>query len=181
MYTCPNCGKTYDIPMNFCTICGASMAAQPNVQQQPESPVEPTTTPAPQYYKTPAPAPAIPTSAKVKSIIGMALSIEGLMSALIGLLYTFIYLVISGYMGFVIGLIFFGVSIPFCLAGLLLSISGAKGGCTWKIAKIGKILGIVGVATCGAVLLISLFGLVLGDHNGFFDTSYYNDFDNYYY
>ena len=196
MYTCPNCNKSYDIPMNFCVVCGAPMSAQepgstaskPNaqatyaesqsttsqyVQAQPQYT-------QPQYVEATPVTPVIPTSAKVKSIVGMALAIEGLASIAVGLFYTAIFLLASGYFTFMYGLMFCLVCTPFSLVGLILSNNAINSGSTWKMAKIGKILGIVGLILCGVTFFVAIVGFMLGDYHGFFDASYLND-DYYYY
>lgn len=197
MFTCPNCNKTYDIPMNFCIVCGTPMAAaaatppptaEPTVQTQyaeqqyaPPQPVQ--VQPQyvrPQYANVTPEKPVIPTSAKVKSIVGMALAIEGLASIAVGLLYTAIFLLASGYFSFMYGLMFCLVCTPFSLVGLILSNNAINSGSTWKMAKIGKILGIVGLILCGVTFFVAIVGFMVGDYHGFFDASYLND-DYYYY
>lgn len=196
MYTCPNCNKSYDIPMNFCVVCGAPMSAQepgstaskPNaqatyaesqsttsqyVQAQPQYT-------QPQYVEATPVTPVVPTSAKVKSIVGMALSIEGLTAIPTGILYTLVFLLLHDYTGTFTGITFFLMCLPFCLVGLILSKSAINSGSTWKIAKIGKILGIIGIIICGVLLLMGIAVISYGNYNGFFDTSYLID-DYYYY
>lgn len=176
MYTCPNCNRTYDVPMNFCTVCGTPMA---QTASQPEAaPQTFASTPVyqqpPQYTVAPTPPP-YPTSAKVKCIVGMSLSIHGIANAAIGLLYTLIFMAMSGYMAFIYGLIFAFVCFPFCLVGLILSNSGINAGCPLKMGKVGKILGIIGVIACGLCFLIGVMGIGLGDQSGlFYESSGYS-------
>ena len=197
MFTCPNCNKTYDIPMNFCIVCGTPMAAnnatppptaEPTVQTQyaeqqyaPPQPVQ--VQPQyvrPQYVESAPSQDTPPRSAKIKCCVGMGLSIYGLIPALIGLIYGAMFAILSNFTGettvsmFSVFYTFAALvnALPFSLTGLILSINGMNNGCHLAFGKVGKILGIVGTIICGILLVLVIinFAVVSGS---FYDVSYY--------
>lgn len=125
MYVCPNCGKTFNAPTNFCDSCGGSVVYQ-------GAPVQPLYS-APVSYQQPAPS-------KGKHIAGMVLGIIGMVTALIGMLYAMILFpeavdrrYAAEALG-IVGLIFAILSLPLSIVGLSLSNRKAFG-------VVGTILG----------------------------------------
>jgi len=168
MYICPNCNYSTEESSNYCPVCGSQMVeVQPQpVYQQPDPYAQ-------QYqayngYYQQAPAPQV---SKGKIIVGMILSITGLVFAGLGLLYTFIGLA-TGAVGVALAMaIAFGIfSVPLSVVGLILSVGCLRDGAQSGMAKVGKILGLIGVIASGAMLLLGLMSL------GFEDYGYYDYF-----
>lgn len=165
MYICPNCNKTSDTPMNFCSNCGSAM-----VQQEPAAeavqatepvvipvvnpvPVTPVAT-APVYTVTDTPAPS-----KGKMITGMILGISGVVMGSLGLLYTLMFLAVDGAMAFGFGLVFSMISAPLSLVGMILS-----RGCAQQrpngMTSAGKITGMIGTICSGVMLFLAFISLM---------------------
>lgn len=85
MYICPNCGKAFEEPVNFCNGCGANLSGT-------AAPVAPPVyTPVTPVYAVPA-TPAVSGGSNAKHIVGMILGISGMVTSIIGLLYALILL-----------------------------------------------------------------------------------------
>ncbi len=183
MHICPNCQHTSETAVAFCSLCGAAMVEQPE-----SAPVEATVvaaeTPAYQQpvdvpvYQQPAyaqpaqpvysypEAPVVEEPSKGKTIAGMIMGIAGAVMSGIGALYTFIFTMLGiaedeefifAAFGAAFGFALF--SVPLSLVGLLLSKNGSN-----TMNKIGKILGIVGLAATGAMLFFSFIFLGAFDY-----------------
>ena len=162
MYICPNCNETFDRPMNFCGHCGAVMNSCENLSSEPIAATEPVITTT---LALSSPASPLPTKAKVKSIVGMALGISGGISVAFALNFTVFAFYIVGFAAFIYGNLFNLICLPYSIAALILSNSAISDGSNWKMAKAGRILGIVGIIGCIVMTVIAILGLFL------FDTS----------
>ncbi len=198
MYQCTKCKHTVEYTTNYCPLCGAetvqveyvvvsaptepTAAPEPQVvcQPQPEpTPVEQPQviyqqpqqpTPAPQsYYYAPT-----PESAKkphiAKKIVGMVLSIEGIILAAIFLLYVIIFIALepSGGAGAVMAICGAISAVPYSIVGLAMSNSCRNAGDTSRMSRAGKVLGILGIILTAVYLLIGFAD--------FTDLFYYNGF-----
>lgn len=137
----------------------------------------------PQYPMQPEPAPQ--GSSKKKNIIGMILSISGISISAFSLLYSLIFLAASsseyemGLAAFIFGIIMFCVSFPLSLIGLLLSKNKGEPN---TFAKVGKILGIIGLIISGLILLFGFIGLI--NYNSYvpsYSPNYDLDLNDYYF
>lgn len=166
MYICPNCNKTSDTPMNFCSNCGSAMVQQdPIAEAMPveEPVVSPVVTPipvtpvatAPVYTVTQTPAPS-----KGKMITGMILGIAGVIMGSIGLLYTLLFIGLDGIMAFSFGLVFSMISAPLSLVGMILSRGCAAQGHSNGMISAGKITGMIGTICSGVMLFLAFIGLM---------------------
>ena len=157
MYVCPNCNYSTEEASNYCPVCGSQVVeVQPQpVYQQPDPYAQQYQAYNQYYQQTPA-----PQVSKGKIITGMILSISGLVFAGLGLLYTFIGLLtteIGVALGMAIG---FGIfSVPLSIVGLVLSTGCIRAGAQSGMAKVGKILGLIGVIASGVMLLLGLMSL----------------------
>ena len=155
MYVCTNCGKATANPANFCDVCGAPLAVQPDPQPQYYQP-------QPQYYQPKPVEPPMPS--KGKSIAGMAIGIAGFVFGTLGMLVLFFVLlalgVADGYqaeasIGF-IGWFYcfaFGIeSLPLSIVGMCLGNSSIRDGCTLRTASLAKTFGKIGTIF-GSILL----------------------------
>ena len=137
MYVCPNCGKTFAEPTNFCDNCGNAVA----YQAAPAQPLYST----PVSYQQPAPS-------RGKHIAGMILGISGMVMALIGMLYAMILFpeavdrrYAAEALG-AVGLIFSIISLPLSIVGLALSNRKAFGLVGTIVGGILFFLGIIFLA-----------------------------------
>lgn len=174
MIICPVCKKEVPETANFCTYCGASLAAAPVAENQP--PVQPQyTQPVQTQYIQPQyqqPQPAAPN--KAFTIVGMALSIAGFATAIIGFFYILMFLMVEfGSMAFGMAIGFGMFSFPLSLVGLIMSNKARNAGVFNVFTKLGKIFGVIGVAISGANLFFGIVGLGSGDANSYYDGYYY--------
>ena len=182
MYICPNCNTQSEQFANFCSICGAQMIYAEPQPIEPQ-PVEPQQTEVlyppveqeqvPQFYPPQQPAypvytppvytpPAYTPVNKPKlatKIVGMALSIAGLVFLAIGGLYTFIFGFVEGIAAFIFALIFDLFYSPLSIVGLCLSNKCINAGDQSAMSRVGRILGIIGIAIAGASLIFGIFSL----------------------
>lgn len=164
MYICPNCNKTSDTPVNFCSECGTPMVeqapAQPQYQQpayeQPayQQPVYQQPQPMYQYTQTVTAEPS-----KGKVITGMALGIAGLSMAVLGLLYTLMFMAMEPEVGFGFGFVFSIISAPLSIVGMVISNGCINAGSTSAMSSIGKKLGLVGLILSGVMLFFAFISL----------------------
>lgn len=130
---------------------------QPPAYQQPVQPAyqQPVQPAQPMYSYAAEPVAEEPS--KGKTITGMILSIAGAAMGALGMFYSFIFTMMGledpemAIGGFVFGIVFAIFSVPLSLIGLLLSKNG-----THTMNKVGKILGIVGLALSGAMIVFPL-------------------------
>jgi len=173
MYICPNCKTQSEQFANFCSQCGTQMVyAEPQpvepqtellyqpVEQEQAAPFYPPQQPAyPSYapaYTPPAYTPVNKPKLATK-IVGMALSIAGLVFVAIGGLYTlFFSLLGEGVAAIVFSVVFDLFFIPLSIVGLCLSGKCINAGDRSTMSRVGKILGIVGIVIAGAALLIGI-------------------------
>lgn len=165
MYICPNCNKTSETPLNFCSECGTPMVEQ--APAQPVQPVQPVyeqpayqqpayQQPQPMYQYTQTVS-AEPSKGKV--ITGMALGIAGLSMAALGLLYTLIFMAAEPEVGFGFGFVFSLISAPLAIVGMVISNGCINAGSTSAMSRIGKKLGLVGVILSGVMLFFAFISL----------------------
>ncbi len=140
MSFCSNCGNPLDTTSKFCSNCGASIAAPVIVE------------PAPHIRE-------VPVKAKVMGFIGMGLSIGGLIMAIIGLLYTFIFISIEPEAGFVFSLIYGLFSLPLSIVGGMLCKNSAGMGNRSAACSAGSKLGVAGIIVSGVMLFFGLISL----------------------
>lgn len=152
MYICQKCNYTSESPQNFCTLCGNQMVA---VEAK---------TPQPDYiYPTPAQKPSL-----AKKIVGMALSIEGFIGAIVTAIYDFIFLIavlgsgeaIVGAVTITFTFIMSLIILPFAIIGLAFSNKARNLGDTSIFSRLGKTFGIAAIIITAAALVLSLFATV---------------------
>ena len=151
MFTCSNCGKTFDTYVNFCDNCGCRFVAQ-------GTPIAPKPVPV----STPAP------QASPKNIAGMVLAIVGLcLDALAAIYFLFGAVVGMGagideaaFMFGIFGLVFSLIALPFAIVGLSISSKHLNSGSTHKTAKLGKTFGLVSTIVAGAILFLSILVMI---------------------
>ncbi len=153
MYTCPKCNFNSETAMNYCPQCGNEMVHdEPIVTAEVIEPVEPIQTAPYVYVAAPKPHLAV-------KIVGMSLSIAGLVFLAIGSLYTLIGLIEAG-MAFAFALVFALFFLPLSIVGLCLSNKCINAGDTSAMSRVGKILGIVGIILAGVSLFIGFTALI---------------------
>lgn len=161
MYTCPKCSFNSETAMNYCPQCGNEMVhTEPVAVQEVAAPFEPTYV-APiepvqpiQNVYVPAPKPHL-----ALKIVGMALSITGLVFLSLGALYTLIGLVEEG-LAFAMALVFALFFLPLSIVGLCLSNKCLNAGDVSAMSRVGKILGIIGIIIAGVSLFIGFTALI---------------------
>ena len=163
MYVCPNCNKTSETPINFCSTCGARMVEQIPVVEPVDQPdakplYESVCSQQLQCAQQPVYAPVKPNLGRV--ITGMALGIHGLAMSVLGLLYTFIYLGIGAGAGFFMGVFISGFSAPLSIIGLVMSAGCVNQGSQSGMCRAGKKTGLAGVIVTGVVLFFAFCGLI---------------------
>ena len=170
MFICPNCKKTSETPLNFCTYCGSRMEEVNTAQS---APVNEATRGG--YGNN---MPDAPKPSKAKSIVGMVLSIIGFGNSAFGILYTLIYMATqSGEFTFTFALIMFLIAFPTSLVGLILSSKSRKAGDLSVFTKLGRLFGIFGIISSGIMLLIGISSL---NYNYTPYEDFSDDFDYYY-
>lgn len=154
MYICPNCGRTYNTPVNFCDSCGSQVT-------QHYTAVQPVYQPAPVYR-----APSSP-----KNIGGLVLGIVGMVCGIVSAIYTIFGLLTSSgvpsrvademlTMFGVFGLIFAIIGLPLSIVGMTISSGHINRGSTHKTASLGKVFGSVGLIISAAHFLFSLIMII---------------------
>lgn len=158
MYICPKCNHYSENPANFCPICGNQMVLK---EEQPLQPDYITATPD---YTAPTQKPNL-----AQKIVGMALSIEGLVMAVFAALYALVF----SFTGAVIGEVAVGAGalgstfvwalfgLPGSIIGLIFSNKARELGDTSAMSRVGKSLGLAGVITFAACFVISFFATVI--------------------
>jgi len=158
MYTCPKCNFKNESAMNYCPQCGSEMIyAEPIAAPEVAQPVQPTyVEPIQPVHNVYVPA---PTPHLAVNIVGMALSISGLVFLAIGSLYTLIGLIEEG-LAFAMAFTFSLFFLPLSIVGLFLSNKCLNAGDTSAMSRVGKILGIIGIIVAGASLFIGFTSLI---------------------
>ena len=182
MYQCTKCKHTVEYTTNYCPICGAetvqveyvvvSAPQAPTSAPEPQVICQPEPTPAPQpnyYYAQPVQAPQQKKPHIAKKIVGMALSIEGFLLAVVYFFYVVFFEAFDPGMGAVMA--FFGMMLtfPMSIVGLAMSNSCRNAGDTSKMTQVGKVLGIIGIGIAALYLVIGC----AGDISYVFDGFYY--------
>ena len=158
MYFCPNCGKTSETEVAFCSACGTAMKPQ-GVPTAPAAPVY-----APVY--APATSQSAPASSKPalgKAIAGMAMGIAGFVFALLGILYVFMGLTAEPALGFGFSIGFGIFSLPLSIVGMVLSKGAINEGSTSSMASVGKKLGTAGMIVSFVMLFLGFIALIGAD------------------
>lgn len=148
MYICPKCQKITEAPSNFCSNCGAIMVELPGyVLQQP---------PSASSYSAPAPVFIVCQPEKkvsiAKVIAGMVLAIVGAAILLFTMAVAFSEIETTPEAAFAACLVFGGASFPLSMVGFTLSKGAINNGCKSSMARVGKILGLIGwIATLACI------------------------------
>ena len=142
MNKCTNCGYTTDNNINFCPMCGGKVEAEVFATQQ--IVVAPT-------YSEPVQKPN-----KAKMIVGMALSIESFITAIVMFFYVGVFSAILPEMGLIYGIVFAVINLPIGIVGLSLSKDTTNGRDTPIFCRLGKIFGLISVILTGVTLLLSI-------------------------
>ncbi len=168
MYICKNCNHTSETQLNFCPICGNAMVLEETAEAQ-----------TPDTYQNPVvfqnnvvinqPEPTQKPSL-VKKIVGMALSIEGFVMAIITLLYAFIFIMAAigtgetemGMVALVFTFIMAIIGLPGSIIGLIFSNSARNAGDRSALSRIGKGLGLAGIIIFAATFVISILATIAG-------------------
>ena len=152
MSYCSNCGNPLDENVKFCANCGTPVAA-------PEATVAPVVPAVPTYVE-PA-APVVPVKAKVLGFVGMGLAIGGLIFAIIGLLYTFVFMSVEAEMGFIFAFVWSIFSLPLSIIGGVLCSRGAEMGNHSAPCSVGSKLRIAGIIVSAVMLFFGFISLVM--------------------
>lgn len=158
MYFCPNCGKTSEEQVAFCSQCGTAMKQQGVVQAEESAPVY---TP-PAYTPVHEAEPVSSSASKVKGIVGMILGISGLVFAGLGLLYVLIGLAADPAVAFGMSVGFGIFSMPLSIVGKVLCGGAIEAGNTSGMARAGRTLGHVGMILSIVMFGLGFFALILG-------------------
>lgn len=180
MSFCPYCGKPLNETDKFCQYCGAAVAAaQPPVTPVTPAPVAPVTPVAPVapvapaapeassvVYQTQKPV-VVSGKAKAFGFVGMGLSIEGLIMAVLGLFYTFFGLLVDGAMGdmgagigFIYSFVFSFFALPSCIIGNIFSNKAIAMGNPSGVCTAGFRLGKAGIIVSIVTLVLGFFSLI---------------------
>lgn len=158
MYFCPNCGKTSDVEVAYCSACGTAMKPQ----GVPAAPVATNETPV--YVPAAVqPAPVSNKAALGKAIAGMSIAIGGFVFALLGILYVFIGLTAYPAMAFGFAFAFSFFSLPLSIVGMVLSKGAINEGSTSSMASVGKKLGTAGMIVSFVMLFLGFIALIGAD------------------
>lgn len=175
MSFCPNCGSQVPSDNKFCSVCGSPVDTEKKI----ETPInytvaEPTYTaysqPAYPTYTEPVVAAPAPVSAKskVKGFIGMGVSIEGFIVAILGVIYTLISIAFvaepymyEAFIGmFVMAAIFNIIGLVSCIIGRVLCRKSEQEGFTSKACSVGSKLGLVGIILSAVALGVGIICLI---------------------
>lgn len=152
MSFCSNCGNPLGENVRFCANCGASVAER-------EAPVTPATPVIPADIE-PA-ASVVPVKAKVLGFIGMGLAIDGLVFAVIGLLYTFAFMAVEEGVGFVFALVWSLFSFPLSIIGGVLCNNSIEMGNRSAVCSVGSKLRIAGIIISAVMLFFGFVSLAM--------------------
>ena len=164
MYICPNCGKTSEETVAFCSACGSRMVVQQPPVQTPPVYQTPPAYQAPQY-QYPAPVyqarvtPAGPHKGKI--IAAMAVGIAGFVFAILGVLYTLIFIGLEPATAFAFALVVGGIGMAASMVGMIMSRNNIEEGAKSTMCTVGKNLGLAGVIVAGVALFIGFIALCL--------------------
>lgn len=168
MYICKNCNHTSETMLNFCPICGNAMVLeQPAEVQTPDTYQNPVVFQNNVIVNQPEPAKK-PNLAK--KIIGMALSIEGFVMAIITVLYSFIFIMAAigtgepemGMVALVFTFIMAIIGLPGSIIGLVFSNKARNAGDTSAMSRVGKGLGLAGIIVFAASFVIAILATIAG-------------------
>ena len=165
MYVCPNCHYHSTTPMNYCLNCGTKATYVENQQPRPQEQdqyqhqyqqqYQQTYYQQPYYQQPHYTEPRRPSNLGRK-IPGMIMGIVGFVTALIGLIYTLIFVVgEAGAISFVFSIIFALESLPLSIIGRSLCHRCIDEGDESKMASSGSGLGLAGI-------ILTIIMLVLG-------------------
>ena len=162
MYICKNCNHTSETQLNFCPICGNQMVLEETATAEAAATYQ-----NPVVYTQPTP---VNKPSMVKKIVGMALSIEGFMFAVITAIYALIFLLAAatsgetemGLASLVLTFFMAIFGLPGSIIGLGFSNSARNLGDTSAFSRVGKALGLAGIIIFAACFVISLFATVVG-------------------
>jgi hypothetical protein len=112
----------------------------------------------------------IPKPSLVKKIIGMALSIEGFVMAIITVLYSFIFIMAAigtgepemGMVALVFTFIMAIIGLPGSIIGLVFSNKARNAGDTSAMSRVGKGLGLAGIIVFAASFVIAILATIAG-------------------
>lgn len=155
MSFCVKCGYKLEADDQFCHACGASVARRTYEPQ-----------PSPAGYPT-APtglvpvmeeAPKISGKTKALGFVGMGLSIESFIVAIIGLLYTLIFVAIPP-ASFIFSLYLSVFSMPPAIVGRILSKKSIEGGNRSTVCTVGTRLGLAAIIISAVMVFIGFTSL----------------------
>lgn len=183
MIFCSQCGAAMEDNAKFCQKCGNPVApaapeapvytqpqyaqpqyAQPQYTQpqytQPQAPVYPQSA-----YPQPVSAyqpeePAVPGKVKANGFVGMGLAIGGLIFAVIGILYTLIFMEMPP-AGFVFALVMGIFSMPLSFVGRSLCNKSIDQGNTSNSCSVGLKIGIAAIIVSGIMLFFGVINLAV--------------------
>lgn len=171
MAFCSHCGNSLDPATKFCSVCGTPVPSEPVVNAEPAQPVYTAPEPvqpvyvapesvqpvytAPQapvyavpqptnYYAPVTPAPEPSTKDKVLGFVGMGLGIGGMVFAIMGLLYSLIFMEFDG-MGFGYAIIMGMFSFPMSIIGRVFTNKSREAGNQSSACGVGAGMGLAGL------------------------------------
>ena len=188
MSFCPYCGKALNANDKFCQFCGASLSVTqppaPPVTPAPSVTYTPPATPAPSVTYTPPVRPVTPVApvvstpvyqtqkppvvnakAKAFGFVGLGLSIEGLICAILGIFYTFFGLIMdsalqTGGAGFIYAFVFSFFSLAPSIIGRIFSDRSISMGNTSGVCTAGFRLGTAGTIVSIVMMVLGFFSLM---------------------
>lgn len=146
MYICPNCNFASETEMKFCPNCGSTIGETTQALTSTVVAEPALEKPTPQY-------------SFVKGIVGMALSIDGLIIASVVLLYTIILAFIFAKAGALFAFFYQPLMLPPIIIGFVFTHRNAKLGDNSAFVRIGKRISVIGLILTGLVTLIGFICL----------------------
>lgn len=148
MYICQKCNYSSESPANFCPLCGGQMVEAEAKTLQPDY-----------IYPAPTQKPSL-----AKKIVGMALSIEGFIGAIVTAIYNFILLIatlgsgeaIVGAATIAFTFIMALIVLPFAIIGLVFSKNARNLGDTSIFSRLGKIFGIAAIIIIAVAFVLAV-------------------------
>ncbi len=155
MYTCKKCNFISEKAINFCPQCGTEMEQNEYVvtTEVSSAPVQPT-------YVSPVSYAPVKKPNLAKKIVGMALSIEGFVLAIITVLYSIIMSLAEPVAGFIMALYLSIFGFPGSIIGFIFSSAARNCGDNSAMSRVGKSLGLAGIIITGVTLFLTFLIMV---------------------
>lgn len=157
MSFCVKCGYRIESDDKFCFACGAPVAGR---ESEPAPVAAPYPVVQPGLVPVMTEPPRLSVKTKVLGFVGMGLSIGGFVIAILGILYTMIFMEIPP-AGAVFAFYLSVFSMPLSIVGRILSKKSIEGGNQSTVCTVGTRLGLAGIIISAVMLFLGFTNLMV--------------------